>query len=71
MSTKTITMTWADQKGGHVTYTQVYDRDCSWSAISHQFQNFLLSMGYRLDGEDVGSDVGEFIVATEDNEEPW
>jgi hypothetical protein len=69
MSIKTITMTWSDQNGGHVSYTQAYDRDCCWSAISHQFQNFLLSMGYRLDGEAVGSDVGEFVVATENNEE--
>lgn len=72
MSTKTITMTWSNQNGGHSTCTQVYDRDCSWPAISHQFQNFLLSMGYRLDGEDVGSEVGDFVSATENNQqEGW
>jgi hypothetical protein len=71
MSTKTITMIFRNEEGGSGTITQFYDNDCAWPAIAHQFQNFLLSMGYRLDGEAVGSDVGEFVNATTNLDEEY
>ena len=71
MSTKTITMIFHNQEGASVTTTQTYHEHCAWPAIAHQFHNFLLSTGYRLDGEAVGSDVGEFVHATADLDEEY
>ena len=71
MSTKTITMTVRDGSGGHINYTQVFDRDCSWPSIAYQFHKFLLAMGYNMEGEEVGSDVEAFVSATKNLEQDY
>lgn len=65
MLTKTVTMTYHDETGGHISSTQTFDRDCNWMALAYQFHKFLLSIGYNMDGEEVGADVSSFVSATE------
>lgn len=71
MSTKTITMTFRNEDGSSIHSSQTYNDECAWPAIAYQFENFLLSLGYRLEAEDVGSDVGDFIASIKRNSEEW
>ena len=68
MANKIIEMT-VREGSNSISHRFVIDRDASWRAQAYIFHKFLLAQGYNLEGESVGSEVSDFVAATENIEE--